>query len=216
MLLNKISTRSVENVDLATGKNAQLKVQDAESVISGNTGNSCAGTNKHGDRKPSSNLKIQDKESQGKVHTVEEINSDFDELCFKSIQVDSSNFKPVRDEAFVKIQLDPPHIDHRYPTLKVSVDSGAQGNVLPLRVYKNMFPGQLDEDGFPTGTTPNQTKLTAYNGTQIPQHGVCSTKCSYGDRKTDAVFYVVDVTGPAICRLPTSGELHLLDLHCAM
>ena len=42
---------------------------------------------------------------------------------------------------------------------------------------------------------------------------MCSIKCSYGDRKTDAIFYVA-VTSPAICGLPTSCQLHLLELHC--
>ena len=103
----------------------------------------------------------QGKPGQG-TDTVEEINSDFDELCFESIQVDSSNFKPVRDEAFAKIQVDLPHIDHPNPMLKVKVDSGAKGNVLSLHIYTNTFPGQVDEDGLQTGTTPSQTKLTAY------------------------------------------------------
>ena len=50
---------------------------------------------------------------------------------------------------------------------------------------------------------PTQTKLTAYNGTPILQHGVCSIKCSYGGKEANASFYVADVNGPAICCLPT-------------
>ena len=100
--------------------------------------------------------------------------------------------------------------------LKVKVDHGAQGNILPLRIYRNMFPDEVDENGLPTETAPRKTKLTAYNGTQIPQHGVCSIKCSYGDKETDAVFYVADVAGPTICGLPTCCQLNLLELHCAV
>ena len=91
--------------------------------------------------------------------------------------------------------------------LKVKVDSCAQGNVLPLRIYKNMFPGRVDEDGVPTGTTSSQNKFTTYNGTQIPQDGVCSIKCSYGDKKFDATFYVVDVRGPAISYPPLASSI---------
>ena len=58
----------------------------------------------------------QDKESQGKAHTEEEINSDFDELYYESIQV-------------AKIQVDLPNIDHPNPALKVKLESGAWGNV---------------------------------------------------------------------------------------
>ena len=100
--------------------------------------------------------------------------------------------------------------------LKVKVDTGAQGNILPLRIFKNTFPEHVDEHGLPTGTTPTHTKLTAYNGTPIPQHEVCSIKCSYGDKKTNARFYVADVDGPALCGLPTSCELQLVELHCGI
>ena len=34
---------------------------------------------------------------------VEESNSDFDELLFKSIQIDSSTVNPARGEAFAKV-----------------------------------------------------------------------------------------------------------------
>ena len=62
MLSSRIPTTSVENVDSAMEKNAQPKVQGAESVTSGTTGNRCAGINKYGIGEPSlhleSNLKV--------------------------------------------------------------------------------------------------------------------------------------------------------------
>ena len=137
-------------------------------------------------------------------------------MCFEAIHVDSSNVNLLRDEAFAKISVELPNVDHPNPVLKVKVDTGAQGNILPLRIYKNMFPDNVDENGLPTGTAPSHTKLTAYNGTQIPQHGVCSIKCSFGDKETDAVFYVADVEGPAICGLPTCCQLQLVELHCTI
>ena len=158
----------------------------------------------------------QAKTSQNKVHTVEETNSDSDELCFETIQIDSSNVNSVKDEAFAKLQVKLPNVNHPNPVLKVKVDTGAQGNILPLRIYRNMFPDQVDENGFPTETAPSCTKLTAYNGTQIPQYGVCSIKCSYGDKETEAMFYLADVAGPAICGLPTCCQLNLVELHCAV
>ncbi|XP_029212518.2 uncharacterized protein LOC114976273 [Acropora millepora] len=158
----------------------------------------------------------QKKASQNKVNAVGETNSDSDELCFETIHIDCSNVNLLRDEAFAKISVELPNVDHPNPVLKVKVDTGAQGNILPLRIYKNMFPDNVDENGLPTGTAPSQTKLTAYNGTQIFQHGVCSIKCSFGDKETDAVFYVADVEGPAICGLPTCCQLQLVELHCAI
>ena len=107
---------------------------------------------------------------------MEESNSNFDELLFESIQIDSSAVNPARDEAFAKVQAELPNVNHPKPMLKMKVDAGAQGNIWPLRIYRNMFPEHVDDDSIPTGTTHTQTKLTAYNGTTVPQHGVCSIK----------------------------------------
>lgn len=153
--------------------------------------------------------KPQDKTRHSKVNVVgAEANNDFEELLFETIQIDSSSVDGKRDEAFAKISLKIPEIDHPNPMLKIKVDTGAQGNVLPLRIYSKIFPDHIDDDGLPTGTARSQTKLTAYNGTPIPQHGVCSIRCSHGDKETDAVFYVADVDGPAVCGLPTSCKLN--------
>ena len=108
---------------------------------------------------------------------------------------------------FAKLQVKLSKVNHPNSVLKVKVGTVAQGNILPLRIYRDMFPHNVDENGLPTETAPSQTKLTAYNGTQIPQHGVCSIKCSSGDKATDAMFYVADVAGPAICGLPTCCQL---------
>ena len=52
--------------------------------------------------------------------------------------------------------------------------------------------------------------------TLIYPHGVCCIKCSYGDKETDVLFYVAEVDGPAICGLPTSCKLDLVQLHCTI
>ena len=136
-------------------------------------------------------------------------------MSYESIQIDSSAVNPARDEAFAKVQVELPDIHHPKSMLKMKVDTGAQGNLLSLRIYRNMFLEHVDDNGLPTGTKLTQTKLTAYNGTPIMQHGVCSIKCSYGGKETNARFYAADVNGPAKCGSPTSCELQLLELHCA-
>ena len=163
---------------------------------------------------PLSDRRPLDKTKQSKVHTVEEVSSDFEELLFETIRIDSTDIDVERDEAFAKLSVNLPNIDHPNVMLKVKVDTGAQGNILPLRIYKNMFPDHVDENGFPTDTKSTQTRLTAYNGTPITQHGICTIHCSYNDNGTEADFYVADVDGPAICGLPTLCKLKLVELHC--
>ena len=46
-------------------------------------------------------------------------------------------------------------------------------NILPVRMFKKMFPGKDDSVDFPRkNTVKNQhVTLTAYNGTKISQYG---------------------------------------------
>ena len=57
----------------------------------------------------------------------------------------------------------------------VKIDTGSGGNILPLHLFWQLHPKQTSPDGLPIGLDPIQTKLTAYNGSPIPQHGIlCS------------------------------------------
>ena len=78
----------------------------------------------------------QAKTSQNKVHTVEQANSNSDELFFETIQIDSSHVTPVKDEAFAKLQVKLHNINRPNPVLKVKVNTGTQGNILPLWIYR--------------------------------------------------------------------------------
>ena len=95
-------------------------------------------------------------------------------MLFETITIDGTRIgvEVERDEAFAQIKVKLPNCDNPNVFLKAKVDTEAQGNILPLRIYRKMFPAHLDEDGLPKDTTPNQTKLTVYNGTPVPQHGV--------------------------------------------
>ena len=55
--------------------------------------------------------------------------------------------------------------------LKCKVDTGAHGNILPLRTFKKMCPSLIDAQGLPKSSSELQAKpyveLTVYNGTVI-------------------------------------------------
>jgi len=123
--------------------------------------------NKPPPRPPPENRTPQDRSNPRSINVVDESNPDLDELLFESIQLDSSTANPARDEAFPKVLVELPNVNHPKPMLKLKVDTGAQGNILPLRIYRNMFPEHIDDYGLPTGTTPTPTKLTAYNGAMV-------------------------------------------------
>ena len=103
--------------------------------------------------------------------------------------------------------------------MRVKVDTGAQGNVLPLRVFSGMFPEYMDNNIPKVSVLEqyNNTKQTAYNGTSIPHYGTITLKWWKKDRPwTDHVFYVANSPGPVIIGLPTSQSLGLVTLHCSL
>ena len=107
-----------------------------------------------------------------------------------------------------------------YPTrttnLRGKVDTGAQSSILPLRTFRNIFPQHVDSKGLPTTTTPSSTKLTAYNGTPIPQYGTIAFPCGYQSSWSTCEFYIADTPGPVIFGLPTCTALGLVKLNCAV
>ena len=151
-------------------------------------------------------------QKEDRTHTVTQspaLGETFEALSFDSVNNESSD---TRDEIFAMINItleDRPHIP---ATLKEKVDTGASGNILPLRIFRRMYPTKLNAEGFPAQRTfvPRNAVLTAYNGTHIQQYGTMTIPCSYRGKRCDAEFYVSTSTGPAILGLPSCRELRLV------
>ena len=144
----------------------------------------------------------------------------FESVSFDAIHIDTVECKDNRDEVLTRIDL---RLEDR-PTVKadllVKLDTGAQGNVLPVRIFRRMFPNKLDPQGFPLpGATDRrrQVNLTAYNGTRIPYHGSLTLCCrSQHSDWNMCIFHVAESPGPAVLGLPSCRELRLVTLHCSV
>ena len=90
----------------------------------------------------------------------------------------------------------------------------------PLSLCK-LFPNRLTKTGMPTGLLKCNTKLRAYNGTNIPPLGALETIITWKDEETKEVnkmyttFYVADTPGPAILGLPSCSRLRIVNLNCS-
>ena len=75
---------------------------------------------------------------------------------------------------------------------------------MPLQTFAKLFSNWLMKTRLPTGLRKCNTKLIAYNGTNIPQLGALDTVITWKDEETKKVnkmnttFYVADTPGPAI------------------
>ena len=141
-----------------------------------------------------------------------QLTENFETMTFDSVKVGADN----RDELYTTLNIELKNRPDIPATLKANVDTGAQGNVLPLRTYKRMYPSDIAADGLPKRGTleNNDTVLTAYNGQTIPQYGTLRLRCSHAANNCEAMFFVADTPGPAIIGLPSCRELSLVVLNC--
>ncbi|XP_014673072.1 PREDICTED: uncharacterized protein LOC106813454 [Priapulus caudatus] len=86
---------------------------------------------------------------------LDAMNDQLENLSFSSLEISSITHIDAtetngdkRDEIFTDIGIELPDHKNAKTTLKVKVDTGAQGNTLPLRIYRRMFPKLLDSEDF--------------------------------------------------------------------
>ncbi|XP_054769307.2 uncharacterized protein K02A2.6-like [Lytechinus pictus] len=150
---------------------------------------------------------------------------DFEDISIESIYVGHVHVDGVpiddsddKDELFATLKFsirDKPG-NH---TLRVKVDTGAQGNVLPLRCFRKAFPELLDDEGYPleSAVRLRHVRLYAYNETPIQQYGCFDFPCQYKDGKWFRnSFFIVDTRGPAILGLQSSVKMRLVIVNCEM
>lgn len=140
----------------------------------------------------------------------------FDQMSFDSVTIDNIN-KPVsgqRTEAYATVRI---KHKKKQANLRGKVDTGAQGNVLPIRTFRQMFPDRLDTNGLPVNLKSTDIKLTAYNGTEIRQYGQVTIESKYRQGEwITSTFYVAETPGPVIFGIQTSIDMGLVEMHCAV
>ena len=130
---------------------------------------------------------------------------------------------PQCNEAYTTIQLPASASRKGTASLHVKVNTGAGGNVLPLRVFWHLYPDQISPAGLPSGLDHISTRLTAYNGSHIPLYGALHGPITWQPdhpgsqpHKVNSYWYVTDTPGPAILSLPSSEKLVVVKMNCAI
>ena len=91
---------------------------------------------------------------------------DFETMAFDNVKVGADT----RDEVYATLNIELKDRPNIPATLKAKVDTGAQGNVLPLRTYKRMYPSYIAADGLPKRGTLENTDMSSppTTGSQYP------------------------------------------------
>jgi len=148
---------------------------------------------------------------------TQDMTDEFQRIEFSTINmIDSVTRNKEEDEVFAKLNI---KLSNRKGThcLQTKVDTGAQGNLLPVRVFRQMFPESLDEEGFPKASSVKRqaTTLLAYNDTIIKQYGSTIIQCQFGDSDWQYLeFYIAEAEGPVILGLPSSRSMNVVTINC--
>ena len=148
----------------------------------------------------------------GAKRHVHDLSADEAAVMFETISIDQVGQQ--RTQAFVTLQLDLKR-DGRSTALRAKIDTGAQVNVLPLRLYRVMFPDRLDSQGHPRANELKglDAKLLSYGGTKITHYGECQLNCTYNSETRNVNFFVTDAAGPAILGLPSLDDFGIVTIN---
>ena len=78
---------------------------------------------------------------------------------------------PHTNEAYTTVCLPASASNKGMASLWIKLNTGANGNVLPLHLFRHLYPNHIDKTGHPTGLNASNTRLTAYSGTWLPHFG---------------------------------------------
>ena len=89
--------------------------------------------------------------------------------------------------------------------VKVKLDTGAEVNVMLMRVFKQIEDGHVKMER-------TKTKLCRYGGTNIPLEGKIKVMCKFRDAKQKSEFYVTKTDFKTALSLQTCRELGMIQI----
>ena len=89
--------------------------------------------------------------------------------------------------------------------MKVKLDTEAEVNVMPLRVYE-----QIKSEDVKLKTTA--TKLCVYGGADLPIVGKIDVKCEFRDAEEQAEFFIVKTDSKTLLSLRTCKSLGIIQM----
>ena len=177
------------------------------------------------------------KRKREKGHTdlveLDEYDGQYDEIDLHSVNLTDPNddsgeikinniIEPQKTEAYTIIHLPADCKENTDASVRVKVNTGAGGNVMPLRIFEQLYTRKINYKGKPIGFETSTTHLTAYNGTPILQYGTlrCPLTWRPGNgekaRRIQSKWYVADTPGPATLGLPSCKRLKVITLNSSV
>ena len=153
------------------------------------------------DDEPSFQMQDYDSVNVQTVHfTTDVCHTDHTNIAFDEISIDRKLQCLLTD---VKISNE----SGVYSTVRIKLDTGACGNLLPINIYRDIHPCVSIKDLHKT--IDKRVCLEAYNKSEIKQLGTCTLTEGHGKSTKSCHFYIV----PDYCRLILGlNDIHSLSL----
>ena len=129
----------------------------------------------------------------------------------QSLFYNDVHFASVNTRMHTKIKCETP--DGWSNDLKFKIDTGDDGNLMPITIFAKLFP-RVSLDAFGR-TVEKDITLYAYNHTPIKQYGTCNVKLTFKGRSTISKFFVVKHE-TAIVGISDSEKLRLIQVNFDM
>ena len=98
--------------------------------------------------------------------------------------------------------------------VKCKIDSGAEVNVMPQRVFKHLFPDNKDSHGKYITLQKSKVSLSAYGGAKVKQFGCFTLLCTHNDITLNIEFHVTEDNGSTMLGLQSCISMRLISLNC--
>ena len=121
-----------------------------------------------------------------------------------------ANSKGKRQVIMAKLDVKPPNVSRKV-TFHVKADTGSNGNILPMRCLRQMYPN-ADRKFSGILKLMNAT-LTTINNTNIHTYGTIEMPSSLDkSAPIELLFFICDTTGPAILSCDASERLGIISV----
>ena len=91
------------------------------------------------------------------------------------------------------------------------IDMGSDSNIMPLNIFKKLFPGVTNE--WLADTIIKCILLRMYNKTTITQLGTCKVMIKHKNNRKKCQFFVVPGSGQALLGMPDTDALQIININ---
>ena len=113
--------------------------------------------------KPTRRHRQQGKKGRTNLVDLDEYDSQYDETDLHTVKDNLNEIKvddmvePQKTEAYTIVHLPTSNNGKTDASVRVKVNTGASGNVMPLRVFQCLHPRKMDQNGNPIGLEASKT-----------------------------------------------------------